>query len=422
MNDFDKYINKANNLKNRLEKEIKDINNLFDKTIDDITKSFNNKIEQLTKEENDMKDRLKNKVTKIKEKLEIFLDKDRNEIKISENIKKGIEKLEKEKKNMIIVLSYVSKINKNKKRMNELFREFMKSLKFDYKENENVLKLDEYYFNGAPIPYNIEYKDNTFIGFNDIELNWKIDDIKLFGKNKIKFKIDIKKEKEEFNQIYEGTNNNYIIKNLENNNKYEIRICSSYNNVNSSWSESLKITTRNSIDSKILSNSSKKNEYLKKIYEWSEYKSMKLLYRGTKDGMFSKNFHEKCDDKGPTITLFRNDKGNIFGGYLPISWKSQGEYINEERCFIFTLSNIYNIQPTKFESLKNGKDVYFNTGHGPCFYDIWNYDDLINKTEAFFGDHYKDTYGKGNSMFTGNKIEDGKKITLNEVEVFKLYK
>ena len=43
---------------------------------------------------------------------------------------------------------------------------------------------------------------------------------------------------------------------------------------------------------------------------------MELLYRGTRDGMNSKNFHEKCDEKGPTITLFRNDKGNLFGGYL----------------------------------------------------------------------------------------------------------
>ena len=50
--------------------------------------------------------------------------------------------------------------------------------------------------------------------------------------------------------------------------------------------------------------------------------------------MFSKNFQEKCDDKGPTITLFRNGKGNIFGAYLLISWKSNGEYI-KERCFIF---------------------------------------------------------------------------------------
>ncbi len=90
--------------------------------------------------------------------------------------------------------------------------------------------------------------------------------------------------------------------------------------------------------------------------------------------------------------------------------------------FIFTLANIYNIQPTKFKSKKNGKNVYFDIGNGPYFYDAWNYDDIINKTEAHFGEHYQDTYWKRNSMFTGNKNEDGIKITLNEAEVFKLYK
>ena len=50
-------------------------------------------------------------------------------------------------------------------------------------------------------------------------------------------------------------------------------------------------------------------------------------------------------DKGATITLFRNDKGDIFGGYLPISWKNNVGYQNENRCFIFTLTNIYNIHP-----------------------------------------------------------------------------
>ena len=34
---------------------------------------------------------------------------------------------------------------------------------------------------------------------------------------------------------------------------------------------------------------------------------MKLLYRGTKDGTTSLKFHEKCDNKGPTICLYKND-------------------------------------------------------------------------------------------------------------------
>ena len=136
--------------------------------------------------------------------------------------------------------------------------------------------------------------------------------------------------------------------------------------------------------------------------------------------MYSKNFHEKCDDKGPTITLFRNDKGNIFGGYLPISWKNTGGYQNENRSFIFTLTNIYNIQPTKFDNKNNGYQVYFHNSYGPCFYDTWIESDFINNSVACFNSHYQDTTGKGNSMFTGNSNNNEKKITLNEVEVYKI--
>ena len=129
---------------------------------------------------------------------------------------------------------------------------------------------------------------------------------------------------------------------------------------------------------------------------------MELIYRGARDGMYSKNFHEKCDNKGPTITLFRNDKGNIFGGYCSISWKNTGGYQNEKNCFIFTLTNIYNIEPTKFESRNYGHEVFFDTGNGHCFYDTWNYDDFINRSSAYFGNYYQDTTGKGNSIFAGN--------------------
>ena len=235
----------------------------------------------------------------------------------------------------------------------------------------------------------------------------------------MKFKLEYRQENEDFKHIYEGEKNEFIIEKLKNNANYEIRICSIYNNINSLWSDIKKIKTKNSIDSNILSNIDKKNEYLKKIYEWSGYKSMELLFRGTRDGMNSKNFHEKYDDKYPTITLFRNDKGNIFGGYSPISWKNSGEYQNENRCFIFTLTNIYNIQPTKFNSKNNGQELYFNSNFGPCFYDTWIGENL-NTMSSYFGSNCQDTTGKGNSILTGNTDNNQQNIILIEVEVYKI--
>lgn len=419
MNDFEKIVEKANELKNKIENEINNINKLYDQTVDGITKTYKRRHEELEKEELQKKEKLDNEVTKIKEKLEKYLTSTNNELKISERVNKGIKNIQKDEKNMIKILSYISKINKNKKGFISLFQELMYNIKPSFNEKENKIIFDEYYFNGAPIPNNIEYKDNTFIDFNNIELSWKLNDIKNLDKNKFKFKIELKKENEDFQQIYETDKYEFIINNLKNNTKYEIRICCIYNGVSGSWSEKFEFTTKKAIDSNILSNTNQKNEFLKKIYEWSGAKSLELLFRGTRDGMYGKNFHEKCDDKGPTITLFRNDKGNIFGGYLPISWKSEGGYQNENRCFIFTLTNIHNIQPTKFENKNCGEQVYFDRDYGPCFYDTWIQSDLINGCDSYFDNRYKDTTGKGLSIFTGNNSNDTRKILLNEIEVYK---
>ena len=134
---------------------------------------------------------------------------------------------------MIINLSYVSKINKSKKEMKLLLQEFIKNLKISFKEDENIVKYEEYYFSGIPPPNDIEFKD---IKSNQMKMYWKINDINNlnFDNNKIKFKVELRKENsnDKFIQVYEGKNNNCSIKNLNSNTIYEIRICTNYNDIN----------------------------------------------------------------------------------------------------------------------------------------------------------------------------------------------
>ena len=129
-----------------------------------------------------------------------------------------------EEKNMIKTLSYVSKINKSKKEIDILIKELMKNIKISFIEEESKIKYEEYYFNGIPIPKNIEIKD---IYTNSFKVFWKLEDLLNIDKNKIKYNIEIRKENEKFKKIYEDNNNNYLINNnLEKNTNYEIRICS----------------------------------------------------------------------------------------------------------------------------------------------------------------------------------------------------
>lgn len=150
---------------------------------------------------------------------------------------------------------------------------------------------------------------------------------------------------------------------------------------------------------------------------------MVLLYRGTRDGMTSKIFHDKCDNQGKTITLYRNDKGHIFGGYASIPWSTEaGNWVNAPDSFIFTLTNIYNYNPSKLISKKENavnKEVYHNINYGPTFgNDVGLYSDFRQKGWSLEFKTYQDYYGKSNSLFIGK--EGTTDLIINEIEVYKL--
>ena len=417
-----------NNIKDNIENEITNINNTYDKVYKEVTECFIKKHEKLIKEENELVEKLQNEVTKIKEKLEIYLSQANQVLKSTERISKGIKSIENDNKNIIKILTYVSKINKNKKDINKLKRQLIKNTKISFKEDETNIKFDDYYFNGIPSPKNIQFKD--IIAFSFI-IMWNIDNINLINidKNKIKYKVEIKEKTEnkleEFKEIYEGENNNCIIDNLKRNSYYEIKICCFYNDIIGDWSEIKEVKTL-IIDSLILNQPNRIEEFLKIIYEWTGYNDMELLYRGSRDGSTSKDFHDRCDNKGPTICLYKNDKDYIFGGYASISWNNSGGYHSASESFIFTLTNIHGIEPTKFPNKKDNASVYHNLDYGPCF---GNYNDIDIRSDyknsvsySSFPYNYEDTLKKGKSIFTGNLDNNKNEFNIKEIEVFKLYK
>ena len=422
--EFNDNIQKISELKKKIENEVLEIDKLYEKVDNEVTQSFIAKYEKLKKEENDLKEKLKTEVTKVKEKLEKFLSEANRLIKMSEKINKGVKNFENEEKKLIKTLTYVSKINKNQKEMNKLFQELMENLKISFEDEENKcnIKYEKYIFNGIPIPKDIEVKDITSSGF---ELFWKIEEVNILGVNKdeIKFKVELKKENdnEKFVQVYEGKNKNCSVENLDKNTNYEIKICSVYNNINSSWTNIKKVKTSD-FCSIILNETKKENEFIQKLLEWSGYNKIELLFRGTRDGMNSNSFHNKCDDKGPTISLFKSDKGYIFGGYTPISWSVNGGYKTDNNSFLFTLKNVYNSAPTKLGNSKS-ISIYCGSGYGPTFgggHDIYIPSDFLNGSPyANFPYSYTDSLGYGKAIFTGDNNQGFK---LQEIEVFKLLK
>ena len=403
-----------------------EIDNTYDKVDKEVTESYKIKRDKINKEEENLKEKLKTEVTKIKEKFEISITEINSLLKTCDKIVKGIKSLEKEEKNMIKTLSYLSKINTNEKEISKIFQQLMKNMKISFIENESQIKYEEYYFNGIPIPNNIEFNN---IGTNSFQINWKIDNINILNinKNEIKYRIEIRKEnmKEKFIKVYEGNEYNYTINNLNKNTNYEIRICSLYKDIISEYTKIYKIKTKNfEIDSNILIEVEKGDEYLKKLYEWTGYKKMELIYRGTRDDSESKTFHNKCDNQGPTIILCKNEKDNIFGGYASISWTSDGNYHAANGSFLFTLTNIHGTAPTKYPNTQNcNNSVYHASNYGPTFgnnHDLYICNNYLNSTSSYasLGGAYPDILGKGYSIFTGDN--NNSHFKLKELEVFKL--
>ena len=207
------------------------------------------------------------------------------------------------------------------------------------------------------------------------------------------------------------------------NTNYEIRICSIYKDLEGEWTKIQKVKTLD-FDSNILKQEERIGVFLEKIYEWSGYKRMELIYRGTRDGSGANIFHNKCDNQGPTICLYKNEKGNIFGGFTSISWSNNGEDKSDPNCFIFTLTNIHNTEPTKFPNSNSSCCVYHNSTHGPYFgRDIGIYEELINKDCCTdFPYYYKDNLSKGKSIFTGDLNNKNGYFKIKEIEVLKITK
>ena len=306
--------------------------------------------------------------------------------------------------------------------MKNIFNKLIKSIKISYEEKKNIIKYEEYYFNIIPIPKNIEI---NYINSSNIDIIWNIDNINGIENNKIKYKIEMRKENEIFNKVYEGNNNNYSLNNLTKNTNYEFRICCFNDDIIGEWTQIQKFKTSD-LDSVILNECEKKDELLKKLNEWCKYKEMELIYRGSRDGMTGKDFHRKCDNEGETITLIKNEKGNIFGGYASIPWTSDGYYHSAPESFLFTLTNIFGTEPTKFPSKNDQNEVYHDSSYGPifgCGNDLRIYKDFIKKgSYSRFPYTYQDNIGKGKSIFTGNLNNNSIKFKLKEIEIFKIIK
>eukprot|EP01083_Nonionella_stella_P163184 536322_1 len=93
---------------------------------------------------------------------------------------------------------------------------------------------------------------------------------------------------------------------------------------------------------------------------------LQLLYRSTKDGDSAPNFHDKCDNKGPTLTLVHTEFNHIFGCYTSIPWTTEYGWGkgNAESTFLVLLRSSFGHETPKIYKIKKNSIKYAVHHHG----------------------------------------------------------
>ncbi|KAL3874413.1 hypothetical protein ACJMK2_037431 [Sinanodonta woodiana] len=87
--------------------------------------------------------------------------------------------------------------------------------------------------------------------------------------------------------------------------------------------------------------SSLTNEDKEQLSKWIGQgpKQFTLLYCMNSDGCDPQVFHEKCDNRGATVTIIYSTSNHVFGGYTSNSWQKSAEarYAYDNSAFLFHL-------------------------------------------------------------------------------------
>ncbi|KAL0220974.1 hypothetical protein RCL1_000828 [Eukaryota sp. TZLM3-RCL] len=93
-----------------------------------------------------------------------------------------------------------------------------------------------------------------------------------------------------------------------------------------------------------------------------------LLFRASRDGFSASNFHQKCDNKGQFMLLFRTNRGNVAGAFSPAAFTSSGNYQQSLGAFLFRVKTSSANSVARYNL--RGSDtnhIYCYSSYGPTF-------------------------------------------------------
>ena len=163
-----------------------------------------------------------------------------------------------------------------------------------------------------------------------------------------------------------------------------------------------------------------RNEVLNKISKWVYHNKdasvhFRLLYKKSRDGSSTKDFHKHCDNKGETLILIETTEGRKFGGVAYDSWDTNGNWRKNAKDFVFSLdlNKKYNYSGEGFSTLGDLNSGFTFGNNKVDEIDI-----------GFKNESLEEGISKSSQSFkTNNELNNGKKnFKTKEIEVYSIKK
>ena len=180
----------------------------------------------------------------------------------------------------------------------------------------------------------------------------------------------------------------------------------------------------NSLKSQILEGEQQLLELIK-LCEFSPNDKWSLLYRATRDGFGSSDFHSRCNGHSNTLTIFKaKGSGFIFGGFSSVEWEpyARGGFKSDPNAFIFSLTNGEN-KPVKIKIDPNRYQyaILCHSEWGPTFgrdIQIANNGNTTMEGYSQLGWTYRHPQYRSGTNEACTFLAGSHKFKLNEIEVY----
>ena len=223
----------------------------------------------------------------------------------------------------------------------------------------------------------------------------------------------INQQKKNINKLEEKI---LVLENLSKNNKNEIDECKNQIKILSNTKNNLNNNENliENFESEIIKDNVKYNISLKNWINPNKKIKAELLYRLTRDGNKISTFHEKCDNKGPTLTIFNLSEGYKVGIYTPLDWDSNSLWKNDINSFLFNLN-----KNQKYKKLRKDLSIYCDKICGPFSGNLGcNFGNEIKNLSHRNNIIYKNCYENDVEILPSNNQE--KEYDIQELEIFKI--